>query len=125
MKYSLMGAFMNRDKIDLYFKAWKEYDVTLLREIFTNEANYIIENKNQTFEGIEEISRYWLRNKARQNNIKLEWKTNTDNDVSFRAQFWDSEECELQEIVGDIHFIFDANGRIDELREYYSKIVHV
>lgn len=118
-----MGASMNREKVNLYFKAWREYDLTLLREVFTNEAKYIIENKNRVFEGIEEISRYWLRNKSRQNNIVLEWKMNTDNDVSFCACFWDSEECEQQEVVGDIHFIFDENGRIVELREYYSKTI--
>lgn len=118
-----MDVSMNREKVDLYFKAWLEYDLTLLREIFTGEAKYIIENKNQVYEGIKEISRYWTRNKKRQKDIKLKWRTNSDNGVFFRARFWDSEECELQVIVGVIYFTFDMSGRICELREYYYKTV--
>ena len=113
---------MNRSNIDLYFKAWQEYDCVLLGEIFSVDAKYVIENKNRCFQGIEEIRKYWHRNKNRQANLTLEWKAESDLRIWFRACFYDREEHEFQEISGIMSFGFNKQGKICELREYYNKV---
>lgn len=123
-KYLSMGVFTNQEKIDLYFKAWQEYDLYLLHEVFSEDAKYVIENKNTSYEGIEAICQYWVRNKKRQKGLTLAWHTDLDFSTVFKARFWDCEESEDQEIIGKINFSFDAQGKIVELREKYYKNVY-
>lgn len=118
----LVDVTLNRSIIDLYFKAWQDYNTVLLREVFSVDAKYVIENKNRCFKGIEEICKYWHRNKKRQANLALEWKTESVSRIWFRACFYDREEHEFQEISGIMSFCFNKQGKICELREYYNKV---
>ena len=119
-----MDAIINQQIIDLYFKAWKTYDISLLHKIFSPNAKYVIENKNKIYVGIGEISQYWLRNKNRQHGLKLCWKNEEDACAIFRAQFWDNEEKEHQEIIGKIYFDICSSKKIVELRECDKKIIY-
>lgn len=119
-----MDAIIYQQIINLYFEAWKTYDISLLHKIFSPNAKYVIENKKKTYIGIEEICQYWLRNKNRQRDLQLCWKNVADANAIFSAQFWDDDEKENQEIIGDIHFDICSDDKIVELRECYKKIIH-
>ena len=108
-----------------YFKAWKEYDVALISTIFAAEASYEIIPRNRILKGSGEICEYWKRNQKRQRDIFISWDILQEKEdlvsVSFRARFYDVEEKEQQQIVGDINFIFN-NNIIQHLSERYDKM---
>ncbi len=122
-------AILNRKQlanvVDDYFAAWQSHNTTLLRKIFKSNARYIIRNKDSEMIGIDEIVAYWRRNKRRQHGLKLQWKiisiTKGRSDVSFHAQFFDSEEAKSMHVGGIINFYFDQKRKISTLSEYYEK----
>lgn len=110
---------------DNYFIAWKYYDFELLNNIFTRDAKYIISNKKRVITGIEDISKYWKRNKDRQKNIKLTYRIKGIKrdliKVIFQAKFYDIEENQNQTISGYIMFKTKC-GKISKLEERYVKL---
>ena len=113
-----------KNRPEAYFLAWKNFDTILLGNIFSTSAKYIIRGK-RIYTGIEEIKKYWERNKNRQRNLKLHWhivKTSSRCDVvNFSAYFFDIEENVYTKINGQIIFIYDANDKIIKLTEAYKK----
>ena len=115
----------NYIRVKRYFIAWRTYDFKLLRNIFVPTAQYVIRNKRRTLTGIDEIEKYWMRNKRRQKDIVLRWKmidsqTNRD-EVEFYACF---EDTEMQQdfkikVCGRIVFKYNDKGRIVKLSESY------
>ena len=54
-----------------YFQAWRTHDLNALERIFDPGAKYTILNKDKSFDGLESIARYWLRNKTRQRQLRV------------------------------------------------------
>ena len=79
----------------------------MLKAIFSQSAKYIIRGK-RVYDGIDEIIKYWERNKARQKNIQLHWKIVESSFrcevVEFGAYFWDLESKMHTKINGQIIF---------------------
>lgn len=121
-----MAVMSPVDIVNNYFFSWKEYDIDLLTKIFHPKATYNIKPIHQVLTGIEEICRYWERNKKRQRNIIVEWEiiktTLSSIDCEFNAEFWDNEESEQQRISGNISFVI-IDGIIYSLSETYQKTV--
>ncbi len=113
----------NQKIVDAYFRAWHKYDLSLLNKLFDTNACYVIRNK-KTYAGIEEIKNYWVRNKERQRDLETSYRiTDTKENfvrLNFKANFFDVEESEQQQIVGEMEMIL-AFGRITKLEEGYSK----
>jgi hypothetical protein len=113
--------------IENYFHSWKNYDVSLLADIFAANAVYIIQPNNQTLSGVNAIQQYWLRNARRQRNLVISWQLidwlAQDYICTFEAQFDDIEERETHRIAGHINFTLNNNGCIVVLSETYSKEV--
>lgn len=113
-----------KNRPEAYFLAWKNFDTILLGNIFSTSAKYIIRGK-RVYIGIEEIKKYWERNKKRQRNLKLHWhivKTSFRCDVvNFGAYFYDIEENVYNKINGQIIFVYDTNNKIIKLTEAYKK----
>lgn len=112
-------------RVKRYFIAWRTYDFELLRKIFSPTAQYVIRNKRRILNGIEEIEKYWTRNKLRQKDIVLRWKiinsqSNMD-EVEFYACFEDIEEQQnvTMKVYGRIIFKYDDMGKIVRLSEAY------
>src|SRR5690348_12085791 len=88
-----------------YFRVWREYDYSGLQNLFYATATYEIRGK-RTLKGYKEIRDYWARNQHRQKDLILSWKfLNWDASritVSFNARFFDTEEKQYQQILGQI-----------------------
>lgn len=114
----------HKQRVENYFIAWKHYDTILLKTIFSKTAKYIIRGK-KTYLGIEEIIKYWERNRKRQKNIRLHWKIVKSSFkcevVEFGAYFWDAESELFTKINGQIIFKYDNNNQITKLTEAYKK----
>ncbi len=111
--------------VESYFKAWKKYDLKLLGKIFEQDANYFIENKSFGYNGIKQITDYWIKNSLRQRDLKLEWKIILEKidavKVYFNAKFYDTEEAEFNDISGYIDFFINNKDKIYKLSEFYTK----
>ena len=90
----MVVSINHKQRVENYFIAWKNYDIDLLKSIFTQSAKYIIRRK-KVYNGIEEIIKYWERNKERQKNIELHWRklySSLQCEVmELGAYFWDKE----------------------------------
>ncbi len=110
--------------VNLYFKAWLEYDLHLIDKIFTMSASYIILSRKKILRGKKQIETYWIRNSKRQKNLNLSWEVNGEFDdcafTTFSAEFYDIELESVVSINGIISFLFEGN-RISSLSEYYKK----
>jgi len=120
-----MDVIINHSqRIEKYFVAWKEYDIYLLKEIFSQSAKYVIRGK-KVYNGIDEIIGYWEKNKRRQKNIQLHWKIVNSSSrcevVEFGAYFWDMDSRVSTKINGQIIFKYDCNNQIICLTEAYKK----
>lgn len=119
-----MAATIDHEqRIKNYFTAWMNHDIDLLRTIFSPSAKYIIRRKT-TYSGIEEITKYWKRNKNRQKNLQLHWKSLVSSYycevVEFGAYFWDLENNQYTKVNGQIIFKYDTNNQIICLTESYK-----
>src|SRR6266568_9313667 len=56
--------------IESYFDAWRQHDLVALGQLFNQNATYEIEGKT-ALTGIEQISAYWRRNRARQSQLQV------------------------------------------------------
>ena len=114
----------HKQRVENYFIAWKNYDIELLKSIFSESAKYIIRRK-KVYNGIEEIVKYWKKNKERQKNIQLHWKILNSSFrcevVEFGAYFWDIESKMYTKVNGQIIFKYDCNNHITSLTESYKK----
>ena len=114
----------HKQRVENYFIAWKNYDIELLKSIFSQSAKYIIRRK-KVYNGIEEIVKYWKKNKERQKNIQLHWKILNSSFrcevVEFGAYFWDIESKMYTKVNGQIIFKYDCNNQITSLTESYKK----
>ena len=114
----------HKQRVENYFIAWKNYDIELLKSIFSESAKYIIRRK-KVYNGIEEIVKYWKKNKERQKNIQLHWKILNSSFrcevVEFGAYFWDIESKMYTKVNGQIIFKYDCNNQITSLTESYKK----
>ena len=112
-----------------YFTAWQNYDIELLRYIFTPDAKYVIRNRKRVYYGIEDIIEYWLRNKNRQRDLRVHWhivKSSARTEVTeFVAFFQDIEKWEVAKVHGQIIFEYNAQNKIALLTEAYRKSVRV
>ena len=120
-----MAVFIDhKQRVENYFIAWKNYDIQMLRAIFSQSAKYIIRRK-KTYNGIEEIVEYWKKNAKRQKSIQLHWKIITSSYrcevVQFGAYFWDLETNLYTKVNGQIIFKYDCNNQIIRLTETYKK----
>ena len=120
-----MDVFIDHNqRVENYFIAWKNYDVGLLKAIFSPSAKYIIRRKI-IYNGIDEIIQYWEKNKKRQKGIQLHWKilnsSHSCEVVEFGAYFWDLENKIYTKVNGQIIFTFDSNNQIINLTEAYKK----
>lgn len=120
-----MDAFIDHNqRVGKYFTAWKNYDVEMLKSIFSPVAKYVIRRKI-IYNGIDEIVQYWERNKKRQKSIQLHWKVLNSSYryevVEFGAYFWDSESRLYTKVNGQIIFKYDCNNQIANLTEAYKK----
>lgn len=115
----------SNDPVEKYFLAWITHDSDLLRTTFEPFAKYIIINKNKVYNGIEEIDKYWIRNRKRQTDLKVKWKVIDSKPfcvlVDFMAVFVDTEDMEQNTICGRITFKISTNNRVAELSEEYTK----
>ena len=122
------ATIVTKELINKYFKAWINYDIVLLNEIFESSAKYIIINKKRVYEGIEEITSYWNRNKNRQRDLSLRWEVlecqASYGCVSFHATFFDVEEKTTNIIDGILRIHKSENNRIDVFSEEYRKTVY-
>lgn len=120
----MVVSINHKQRVENYFIAWKNYDIDLLKSIFTQSAKYIIRRK-KVYNGIEEIIKYWKRNKERQKNIELHWRILNSSFqcevVEFGAYFWDMESKMYTKINGQIIFKYDSNNQITSLTESYKK----
>lgn len=111
-------------RVNSYFKAWKEYNIDLLRHIFTPNAKYVIRGK-RTYYGIDQIVEYWKKNQKRQKELQLYWKIKKSTPrceiVKFGAYFFDITTGLYNKINGEIIFKFDEKNRILVLTEAYTK----
>lgn len=120
-----MPVFIDhKQRVENYFVAWKNYDIELLRTIFSQSAKYIIRGK-RVYTGIDEIVKYWEKNKNRQKGIQLHWKIIRSSFqcevVQFGAYFWDLESGMYTKVNGQIIFKYDQNNQIITLTEAYKK----
>lgn len=120
-----MDVSIDREqRVEKYFIAWKNYDIDLLRNIFSSSAKYIIRGK-RTYYGIDEIIKYWERNEKRQKKIQLYWKILKSSSrceiVEFGAYFWDLEDKVYTKINGQIIFKYNSKNQIISLTEAYKK----
>lgn len=110
-----------------YFTAWRNYDMELLKFIFTPDAKYIIRNKKRVYNGIQDITAYWSRNKRRQQALNVHWhivKSGMHFEiVEFTAFFQDVEKWEMVKVNGQIIFEYNAKNKITVLTEAYRKSV--
>ena len=53
----MVVSINHKQRVENYFIAWKNYDIDLLKSIFTQSAKYIIRRK-KVYNGIEEIIKY-------------------------------------------------------------------
>lgn len=120
----MVVSINHKQRVENYFIAWKNYDIDLLKSIFTQSPKYIIRRK-KVYNGIEEIIKYWERNKERQKNIELHWRILNSSFqcevVEFGAYFWDMESKMYTKINGQIIFKYDSNNQITSLTESYKK----
>ena len=120
----MVVSINHKQRVENYFIAWKNYDIDLLKSIFTQSAKYIIRRK-KVYNGIEEIIKYGKRNKERQKNIELHWRILNSSFqcevVEFGAYFWDMESKMYTKINGQIIFKYDSNNQITSLTESYKK----
>lgn len=114
----------HKQRVENYFIAWKNYDIGLLKSIFSQSAKYIIRRK-KVYDGIDEIVKYWERNKKRQKNIQLHWKILHSSFqcevVEFGAYFWDIESKMYTKVNGQIIFKYNCDNQITSLTEAYKK----
>lgn len=120
-----MDAFTEHEKkVEKYFEAWKNYDILLIKAIFSESAKYIIRGK-RTYKGINAIIAYWKRNERRQKNIQLHWKIVKESAhceiVEFGAYFFDKETKKHTKVNGQIIFKFNNENKIITLSEAYKK----
>lgn len=120
-----MDAFIDHNqRVEKYFIAWKNYDVDMLKSIFSPSAKYIIRRK-RIYNGIDEIIQYWMRNKKRQKDIQLHWKMLNSSYrcevVEFGAYFWDLESKLYTKVNGQIILKYNCNNQITNLTEAYKK----
>ncbi|MFR6592075.1 hypothetical protein [Catenibacterium sp.] len=120
-----MAVFIDhKQRVENYFVAWKNYDTELLRTIFSHSAKYIIRRKI-VYNGIDEIIRYWEKNKKRQKDIQLHWKIVNSSFqfeiVQFGAYFWDLESKMYTKVNGQIIFKYNHDNQIICLTEAYKK----
>lgn len=52
-----------------YKSSWEKHDFKLLKELFTSDAIYIIDEKKPILFGMKSIERYWRKNKMVQTNV--------------------------------------------------------
>lgn len=113
------------ETVSKYFLAWQDHNLSLLRQIFDSNAQYTIVSKNLVFNGIEEICKYWQRNKERQQNLRVIWWILNVEESSVRckfiATFYDNQEQQQQEISGLITYRLGREGIIISLSETYQK----
>ena len=111
----------------MYFTAWQNYDMKLLKFIFSPDAKYIIRNKKRIYTGIIDIAEYWTRNKKRQRDLTIHWRVLKSGIrfeiVDFTAFFKDIEKWETVKVNGQIIFKYSAMNKISVLTEAYRKSV--
>ena len=120
----MVASIDHEQRVNKYFIAWKNYDIGLLKTIFSPTAKYIIRRKC-IYNGIDEIIKYWERNKKRQKSIQLHWKILSSSFqcdvVAFGAYFWDSECKMYTKVNGQIIFKYNCDNQIIKLTEAYKK----
>lgn len=120
----MVASIDHKQRVENYFVAWKNYDVELLKSIFSQSAKYIIRRK-RVYNGIDEIVMYWEKNKKRQKDIHLHWKILNSSFqcevVEFGAYFFDLESEMYTKVNGQIIFKYDCDNQITSLTEAYKK----
>ena len=125
LEYTELQSLKNRKIVNNYFRAWQNYDITLIKRIFDYNATYrIIKHIPKTYLGIDSVIDYWERNKNRQAAIRINYRIKSISGsivyVVFKAYFFDVEERQDQLVSGFIEFKIRKN-QIVSLKENYKK----
>lgn len=129
MSQSTDSASTLNSIVERYFDSWRRHDVTVLRNIFSADATYAIQGKNDIV-GIAAIENYWKRNALRQNRLQVKYQDLSEQNESYQmlflAAFYDSEERQSQSVGGIIEFKFtNDRTRISAISERYVKEIFV
>jgi len=112
--------------VDRYFRSWQSHDLTLLKQVFTEDATYSINGKIR-FNSASEIGEYWRRNSERQRRVNCSYKVTSSDLVlrtvstAFLVRFYGVEEQALVSISGSGIFSLDGEGRCTGFAEHYMK----
>jgi ketosteroid isomerase-like protein len=115
---------MDADKwIETYARAWRERDVDLVADLFTDDATYRSHPFREPYHGRTAIREYWRGATDAQADLDLRFgRPIVDGDGRRAAvEWWASVEDDEDEVTlpGCLVLRFAEDGRCEELREYW------
>ena len=98
-----------------YKTAWERHDLSVLRELFTEDAVYVEREGQKPFDGIESICAYWTRNAARQADVDFQADRidfdGTTVTADWRCRFFRKDLARWMYLKG----VFEARLRNDKV----------
>lgn len=105
-----------------YKAAWESHNLSLLEEIFDSGIIYQ-EKPDSIFKGIEELKKYWLENKEKQQNVVFTILKSIFNEeeiiADWEASFFDRKKQINIHLVGFM-WLTVKNNKIIFLKELFA-----
>lgn len=119
---------MNQSSFDewlkLYGKAWMQKRPDLIKDLFTQDATYSEKPFEDSFKGIEEITRYWQNVSQSQTDISFDYKIicNKDNTglAHFKASFWRKPDETYVKLDGIFKVVLDWQNKCTSFSEWWQ-----
>jgi hypothetical protein len=107
--------------IDAYGRAWREQDADAVVGLFTEDALYRSSPFRAPGVGSEGIRDYWTRATSTQEGLDIRFGTPVVQGNKVCVEWWAVMRDEGEEITlpGCLLLRFAADGRCEELREYW------
>jgi ketosteroid isomerase-like protein len=109
--------------IEEYGRAWREKDAEAVVRIFTEDAVYRSSPFREPSVGSEGIRAYWTRATGAQEDLDLRFGTPIVQGSTVVVEWWATMREGGEEITlpGTLVLRFAADGRCEELREYWHE----
>jgi hypothetical protein len=110
--------------VEQYKRAWENHDMNLLRNLFSDKAEYHEKEGQRPFKGIESICHYWRKNKETQSSVEFHpSRINYNNGIlstDWQCTFYRKDLSKWMKLNG----IFQAeikDGKILRFKEKFEK----
>lgn len=122
---------MTHEWVAAYAQAWTSKDDVSITNLFTEDATYQSNPTEPAHIGTEAIGAYWRRATATQQELDLSFGTPVIDGNRLAVEWWatmrDPEwrpdaPSDAVTLPGCLILRFAADGRCEELREYYNPV---